>query len=313
VAALDPAARKALLAGWLVCIGASTWFAEAGRRVGGVLELSLAHTDATGSAFVVDQLERRVSRCDVPETRWAAAVAHHLAGDRDRAAELYRSLPGDSRARENVEALQRGSLVPPVPLTEADLWAAYSAEPWSHRLGRFLTPARWVRVAFERVDLVTPVVWLTMITGLGLAAAFAWNAPRARTRTPEPTLLGTVPKPCRVIPGLTDTWSGAVGRGYLALLLFLFSAFVIVSTTAGMGVEPGSGPFASLTRGGDTLSTYLLPSVYSAAPGRCTLGGRMWILLNQPYAVSILVLGLLAALGTAVLQVRSLRRLGGCR
>jgi tetratricopeptide (TPR) repeat protein len=308
VAALDPAARRALLAGWLISVGATAWFAEAGRAVESAAGFPLAHTDATGSAFALDQLEGRLARYDVPQTRWAAAVAHHLAGDRDRAAELYRSLPGDSRARENVEALQRGNLVPPNPLTETDLWAAYSAQPWQSRLGRLLAPGRWLKSTVGWFDLVTPIVWLTTIAGLGLAALSLWSAPGARSRPQESTLLGAVPGPCRFTPGLADVWTGAVPRGYVTLLLFLLAALVVVSAAAGFWAEPGVGPFVSFNRGGGTLNTYLLPSVYSDAPGRATLIGRIWILLNQPYAVPTLGLAMLAAVATAVLQARSRRR-----
>ena len=126
IVAFDPASRRLMLWAWVACVASSLWLGEAGRRVARAGDFDMGHADATGSAYVTRRLDALLVRCDVPQTRWVAAVANDLAGNRDRAAELYHSLPDDPRAEQNLDALERSSLTPPVSLTGADLLSAYT-------------------------------------------------------------------------------------------------------------------------------------------------------------------------------------------
>jgi hypothetical protein len=86
--------------------------------------------DSLGHEAWVRWFEERLSRTNTPELRWASAVARHLGGDVPRARELYRRLPNDARARENLAALERGDLAPPHPLTTRDIHAATFGTRW---------------------------------------------------------------------------------------------------------------------------------------------------------------------------------------
>jgi hypothetical protein len=310
VVAVDPDSRRGLLVGWLLCLGSVFWLAEAGRALEVVSSVDFGHADATGSAFIVSQLEKRVARCDVPPTRWAAAVAHHLAGDRDRATELYRSLPEEPRAERNLDALRRGTLVPPEPLTGADLLAAYSAEPWLSRLGRLAAPGRWLRPAFEWPDFLTPVAWATVLAGALLLLAFA-RAPAltaAAASSASRPASGTVPLAVRLVPGLADLWTGRVGRGYLTLVLFSFTTLFLGLQLTALAAGPrlGLGLLTSF-QAFDPFRIYLVPSVYSPSSGTATLADRAWFLLSQPHAMPFLAAVAVSALTYLTLHARRLR------
>ncbi|UCH97561.1 MAG: protein kinase, partial [Candidatus Aminicenantes bacterium] len=66
-----------------------------------------------GHAVFVHDLENLLKEKNTDVVRYAAAVINHLAGNRDRAAELYQSLPRDPRAQKNLHALEQDNLVPP--------------------------------------------------------------------------------------------------------------------------------------------------------------------------------------------------------
>jgi tetratricopeptide (TPR) repeat protein/predicted Ser/Thr protein kinase len=301
IATLAPAPRRLLLWAWVACLASSLWLGEAGRRLARISEIDLGHTDATGSAYVIGRLDARVARYDVPQTRWVAAVANHLAGNRDRAAELYRSLPGDGRAEQNLEALERGRLAPPVPLTGADLLAAYTAERWSSRLVWLTVPGRAFRALYEKADFASPVAWVTALAGLLLAVAFARARPSAAD--PAPPSGRAARRARRLVPGLADLWSGRVFRGYAMLVLFLFPALVLAMQAASLAGAPGLGPLTSFYSF-EVLKVYTLPSSFLRAGGTASAAARWWALLSHPHAAAFLVLAAAAAVALIVLYVR---------
>jgi hypothetical protein len=277
------------------------WLGEAGRRLARYSDFDLGHADATGSAYVTGKLDALVARCDVPQTRWAAAVANHLAGNRDRAAELYRSLRSDPRAEQNLEALESGRLSPPVPLTGADLLAAYAAEPWSSRLGWLAVPGRAPRVLYGGVDLASPIAWMTALAGLGLAVAFARARPCAAESTPPPGRTARLAG--WLLPGISDLWGGRVFRGYATLVLFLFPVLVLVMQAVSLAGAPGIGPITSFYSF-EVLKVYAVPSSFLRADGTPSAAARGWVLLSLPHAAVFLGLAAAALLVSISLHVR---------
>lgn len=85
--------------------------------------------DSIGSPGAVSFLDDACKQRDSADCRYASAVAHHLAGDGQRARELYASLGGDRRAAANLEALNRGSSVA-VPLTIDEFRRAIVPPAW---------------------------------------------------------------------------------------------------------------------------------------------------------------------------------------
>jgi hypothetical protein len=304
IAALDLASRWLMTSAWLACLASSLWLGEAGRRLARASDFDIGHADATGSAYVTGRLDALVARCDVPQTRWVAAIAHHLAGNRDRAAELYRTLSGDPRAEQNLEALERGQLSPPVALTGLDVLEAHGAEHWSSRLAWLAVPGRAFRSLYEWTDLASPVAWVTALGGLLLAAAFL----RARPSAPPPTSpSGRLARLVRrLVPGVADLWTGHVWRGYATLAAFLFVTLVLAVQTASLAAAPGLGLLTSFQRF-EELEVYAVPSTYTTATGSASAAARWWVLLSHQHATVFLMLVVAAALVAIVLQVRRLR------
>jgi tetratricopeptide (TPR) repeat protein len=300
IATIAPAPRRLLLWAWVACLASSLWLGEAGRRLARFSDFDLGHTDATGSAHVIRRLEARVARYDVPQTRWVAAVANHLAGNRDRSAELYRSLPGDPRAEQNLEALESGRLSPPAPLTGADLLAAYAAEPWSRRLVWLVAPGRASRVLDGTADFASPVAWVTALAGFLLLVAFA----RARPHAPEPAPpSGRAARLTRrLVPGLAHIWGGRVVRGYATLVLFLFPALALAMQAVSLAGAPGLGPFTSFYSF-EVLKVYPVPSSFLGADGP-SAAARWWVLLSHRHATAFFVLVAAAAVASILLQVK---------
>jgi len=304
IARLGPPSRRLILFAWLACLVSSLWLGESGRLLAGAYSFDRGHEDGTGSVFITSRLDALVTRHDVPETRWVAAVAHHLAGDRDRAAELYRTLRGDRRAEQNLEALERGNLVPPVALTGADLFEAYTAERWSGRLGWLAVPGRVFRV-IEEPDFASPVAWLTALAGFVLAIALARIRPSSTTSVAVPGRKARLM--LQLAPGLADLCRSHVWRGYATLVLFLFSALVAAMQVASLAGAPGLGPL-SVFQGFDVFKAYVVPAAYSPAKDMATAAGRWWVLLSHEHASVFLGLAGTAALACLALHSRSLRR-----
>jgi hypothetical protein len=218
---------------------------------------------------------------------------------------LYRSLRGDTRAEQNLEALERGSLAPPVSLTGSDLLEAYTVERWSNRLGWLAAPGRVFHAAYEWTDFVSPVACVTALAGLLLAIAFARARPSpSASATPSGR---TAWLPRQLVPGLADLWSSHVWRGYATLVLFLFPTLVLAIEVASLAAAPGLGPLTSF-ESFEVLKVHVVPSS-SLADGTASAAARGWVLLSHPHAVAFLGLAAAAALTSLTLHVWRLREL----
>jgi hypothetical protein len=208
--------------------------------------------DSLGDEAWIRWFEERLSRSDAPGSRWAAAVANHLGGNVPRARELYRRLPDEARARENLAALDRGSLSPPHPLTAKDIHAATLGNRW-RALAAGLAWILLLRAPepdlARALVLVRWAVWPPVLLAVGLLASWG-SAPRTRageTRVARRVAWGEI-----VVPGVWDTRSGRATRG---LLVFLMLAFVlavalhraIVVNPAALGLATDASSFLWLS------------------------------------------------------------------
>ena len=304
IATLGPVPLRLILFAWVACLASGLWLGESGRRFARASAFDIGNADATGSTLITERLDALVTRCDVPQTRWAAAVANHLAGNRDRAAELYRSLHGDPRAEQNLDALERGHLAPPVSLTGADLLAAYTAEGWSSRLGWLAVPGRVFRVLYEGMDLASPVAWLTALAGLAVAVAFVRARPSAAESALPSGRMARLAQ--RLVPGLADVRGGRAFRGYATLVLFLFPALVLAMQVVSLAGAPGLGPLTSFYSF-EVLKAYSVPPSFLLADGTASAAARWWVLMSHPHAAAFFGLAAAAAVAAILLHVRRLR------
>ena len=186
---------------------------------------ALPVSDSFGHANFIQALEDRLKRSDTKELRFAAAVAHHLAGDTTRAEELYESLPQDSRVATNLDALRKGVLTPPDQLTVDDVFRAYTVAPVSQWPSIF-----WYGLGhFEISPPPLAVFNVDWIVGVAVLVAL-WRRPARTVSTPDSARpMGGRSRFARtvsiLVPGLFDLQIGLPWRGMVILELFLFALF----------------------------------------------------------------------------------------
>jgi tetratricopeptide (TPR) repeat protein len=183
--------------------------------------------DSIGHPAFVQKIEQHLREYDTPRGRYAGAVLNHMAGNRKRAAELYRSVQDEPRVSANLDALESGSLVPPRQLEVADLVAAFAPRrtwllvfpavgtvPWS------VDVPQWVALSIMIATLVAGILAL-------LVAYFSFN--RAARRTAAPARKSALIRGLSyLIPGLADLTGGAAARGAATLAAFVLTVAVIV-------------------------------------------------------------------------------------
>jgi Serine/threonine protein kinase len=155
--------------------------------------IPIVTSDSIGSPGAVSFLEDACRRRDSADCRYALAVAHHLAGDGQRARELYASLGDDRRAVANFDALNRGSSVA-VPLTVDEFGRAIVAPKWAAAvvtMGKILSGSRFNLSG--NLDRVAPVVTGFVAACIVLLLIFArWAMvapPRSTFEAPRHALM----------------------------------------------------------------------------------------------------------------------------
>jgi len=216
--------RVALAMACLLSVPAAGWAVRLGAHVSTLGRVPFGLNDSLGDEAWIRWFEDRLSRSDTPGSRWASAVANHLGGNVARARELYRRLPDEARARENLAALERGNLTPPHPLTAKDIHAATWGNRWralATGLGWILLPGSPEPDLARALVLVRWAVFPPVLLAVGLLASWR-SAPRSKaqeTRTARRVGWGEI-----LVPGVWDARSGRATQG---LLVFLVLAFVV--------------------------------------------------------------------------------------
>jgi tetratricopeptide (TPR) repeat protein len=295
---ISPVTRKErclLLAACAVALTTYAALALLVRSVAAVSEIPIGVADSLGSAHVVRELEGRLAANPTDATRFAAAVANHLAGHTDRARELYESLTDDPRARKNLDALQAGSLVPAEWLRSADLYAAYAALPvgrWASALWLWDSwpPDAWKPASSVLVANALLTIWLGFLLVLTPASA--------ETSMPTPVAgpgRWRVMRP--LIPGLPDLLRGRPWRGYVTLASFVLVAVAVaVHLAASRDGIPCAGPLAAMTLPGILRAFHVPPLPYWPL---------FWTYADAPFFWGVVAA---AAAFSLVLHLSALRR-----
>lgn len=233
VAAIRSDERYALLIGFLLFVGALSISIFFNYRVQFLSTLPPHSLDAAVNPLLVRSMEDRIRVIDNSSVRYAAAVANHTAGNLERASELYKLLPDDPRAIENLAALKNGVLVPPNSLTVNDLYSAYVGLSWTQWLKLIWQPGRSLNIflaeedreSVGRDDLFSCLFQIVVVVCVLLFLAFWW-IPAQRFRhlfdqkiqKPSSRSIGSW-----LLPGLTEFQQGSAVIGYVILILFLFA------------------------------------------------------------------------------------------
>ena len=203
--------------------------------------LTIGITDAADSPSTIWQLEHRLSRNPTDAVRFVLAVCHHLAGHIERATELYEALPGNSRARKNLDALRAGDLVPPEPLRGEDQMAAWDP---GHGPGPFLLGGlpRWAEMMEGVGWLLLPAIVhaITAFVAVILIGVLLLLPAPAPGPAPKPLVPSGGKHFVDRLPGIRDLCRGSPRRGYVGLTSAMFAIVAVLAQVYGTW-KTGSG------------------------------------------------------------------------
>ena len=149
--AVSPRERRVVFGALALCVGAHLAAVDARQNLLSMEGLPLGVMDGMGNAESVLLLERRLASLDTPTVRVGAALANHMAGNIERARELYDRLEGNPRIRANRNAILGGARVPPEPMRADDFQRAHTARrPFDWVPPRLLEIPRIARRASSR-------------------------------------------------------------------------------------------------------------------------------------------------------------------
>jgi tetratricopeptide (TPR) repeat protein len=236
LAAVTPRERNAVLVALALCVVAHVAATDARQNLLSLEQTPLGMMDGIANAESVLSLERRLAKRDTPASRIAAALANHMAGNLERARELYEPLGRHPRIVKNRDALASGARVPPEPMRAEDLLRAHAER----------TPFDWVPPRLLEIfgERGWGVVALTVLMsacrvgllGLALLVAIGWTRvpPRADARR-------VAPGP-RWAPGAAHLALRKPMLAYLTLLLLAFAAAVAIPQLLLRPSMPSLGP-----------------------------------------------------------------------
>jgi tetratricopeptide (TPR) repeat protein len=241
--------------------------------------------DTIGHPATIKGVEQLLRVSPSPALQSGVAVAHHFAGDRDRAEVLYRSLPANyPHAQENLRALLAG-LPPAVPLSEEEIYAGM-VPSLPARVARAFTFTPWAVV----FSLAAGCAWLLLL-GFPFVPARSHGCEASSSRTTKAAMLA--------IPGLFDVRRGSTWRA-LALLLLIGLPLPILGTLLRPGELLGVGP----------MTHWQLPFPNAALPLPGDFDAlRVELNLAIPYAKFFFALLLGAATGALALHFARVPRI----
>jgi serine/threonine protein kinase/tetratricopeptide (TPR) repeat protein len=223
VAGISNRERLLVAASFGVALAAAVLFVVAVDRLVAVTQLPIGLADSLGHASILSDLEKRLTQSATPALRYTAAVANQLAGNVDRARQLYRDLPDDARAQRALAALDRGKNEIIMP-ADSEMIAAFAVgEPRLVALRPELAgdwefnPAPMAMI-YAGTGGALLLFIIFMITPPGVQAA-ASGTPKNRARRTAAKVFFTF------VPGAYDVMRGSAARGFALIGLFGFTLY----------------------------------------------------------------------------------------
>lgn len=179
VASMARNERAALVLLVLLLIGASSVRLFAASRARLLQSVPVPLSDSLGHPVIVASLDQILMQRDSDELRFITAVAHHLAGERRRAAELYRSIPWND-ATENLSQIDSA----PVHMPTAEMFVAAFHRPYPHELAQALRAAWGPRTApdsvFSAAYEASQIFYLALVLGAAVLLLVAGTGDESR-------------------------------------------------------------------------------------------------------------------------------------
>jgi hypothetical protein len=234
VSAIPPRERATLVLAFLAVLASAPLVVPPAHLFLRLSTTDLDLMDSFGSARFIQQSEERFKDQPAEPARYLLAVVNHMAGNSERARELYQLLPNDPRAQKNLAALEQGVLVPPEPLSAEDLYRALASKNWKDWLKMLPMPGT-VFASFRSFEgptwpagisfLFVGVVLLTAF----ILVAFLFVPYRGCAELPRPKT-GTRRRVAKaaffLVPGTYDLRRGSPWRGCIVFTLCTFVVLV---------------------------------------------------------------------------------------
>jgi cytochrome c-type biogenesis protein CcmH/NrfG/predicted Ser/Thr protein kinase len=321
VSAIAPRERVTLALAFLAVLASAALVVPRAHLFLRLSTTDLAVMDSFGSAHFVGESEERFKDQPAEPARYLLAVVNHMAGNTERARELYESLPNDPRAQKNLAALRQGELVPPEPLSAQDLYRALAAKSWKDWVEMLLKPG-YVFTLFKKVSDEAPS-WPAgvsyfleggvLLTALILVTFFFVPYRGCAELLPPKTVVRR--RLARagffLIPGTYDLRRGSPWRGYV---IFTLSAFIVLVALVQLCLYvTRQGPAPGFVAG-VAAPNYVRSFPFPTAPGLpdqdAVRAYHYWtIFWAYPYAKLFWTVVALAALISLVLHISRFRRI----
>ncbi|NJL29862.1 MAG: hypothetical protein HC897_19195, partial [Thermoanaerobaculia bacterium] len=240
-----------------------------------------------------------------PAAPLAEAVARHLAGDLEAARELYRAVPNDPRAAENLRALEQGRL-PPNRISYEEAFEVRLSDvvlSWLREVA--WNPRRWLELLDVSLHDFSPdlvvICLVPVVIGFFAVIFFPLRpGPQGGLLRPFRQLrLRAGQVVATVIPGVCDLIAGSATRGWAVFSLFAFGTLPLA--WLGLSSEPVTVGFGSaLTLPNFTDLTPTLPIPPELSRAELVEHFRWTIFWSHPYAHTFWSLVAAALVGAIV-------------
>lgn len=309
--------RAAVALATLVLLAAGSFLLESNRRVFALIFLPKGLSDSLGHPDTAEWLDVLWRVHPSRATAYVAAVSHHLAGDKERASELYRSLLPEKRAEANLSALRAGRLIPPFPFKAEELSRALldvQGGLWIEIIRCFWRPDRGALQPLQggsllgTVPILLPLIFVFALAAIEFLVLALWIPARQAQSDPRPAnqYAGWVRIASLFLPGVPFLRRGRPFQGgFILAALFLLASSLLRSPEA----FPVPGRYLYMT----SLNLFPLPFPTPVSPSlmeafrsdlfACLPGARTYWFLVALAAAAGVVLHLFAVWR----ELRSLR------
>jgi serine/threonine protein kinase/Flp pilus assembly protein TadD len=224
IASISRAERRVLGISLLFVIITSIFVLSTDKDYYAIYGVPLGICDSWGHSKSVHDMENLLKEKDTGAIRYAAAVMNHMAGNISRAAELYKSLPRDRRARRNLEELKKNNPVPPVPLLSEEIFFAYDDSVSWKKIFTDLFEELESYILFAQIIFILNTV--ALLSSLLLFLGFLF-IPAENKKNSLPSMSKFLGWFSRIsfflVPGTFDIRHGSKFRGWLVITLFAFA------------------------------------------------------------------------------------------
>jgi MFS family permease len=265
--------------------------------------------DSLGHSKLVHGMEDLLKENDTDAVRYAAAVMNHTAGNMNRAAELYKSLPHDRRAQKNLQDLKKNNPVPPVPLLSEDIFLAYDSVSWNKYFKELFEDFVYF-IFFAKIIFI--LITVALLSSIPLFLGFIFIPPENKESS-APSMNKTLTWFSRLCfflaPGTFDIRRGSPFRGWLVIILFAFA----VSSIFGFLLYGYNAYSPGMNTAFGTNIVYLdynFPLPHSLSNGKNFMETFRWeIVLNWPGAKIFWGAVILSAIISLILHISRFRKI----